>query len=58
MKSVISDDAQLYDLDYLSNEIIDEKFMIFSIPFGKNYTIKKNNISSKEDENTYSSDSC
>jgi hypothetical protein len=52
MKSVISDDAQLYDLDYLNNEIIDEKFMIFSIPLEKNYTIKKNNIS-KEEKNIY-----
>jgi hypothetical protein len=52
MKSVISDDAQLYDLDYLNNEIIDEKFMIFSVPLEKNYTIKKDNIS-KEEKNIY-----
>ena len=52
MKSVISDDGQLYDLDYLINEIIDEKFMIFSVPFEKNYTIKKDNIS-KEEKNIY-----
>ena len=52
MKSVISDDAQLYDLDYLNNEMIHEKFMIFSIPLEKNYTIKKDNIS-KEEKNIY-----
>ena len=52
MKSVISDNAQLYELDYLNSEIIDEKFMIFSIPLEKNYTIKKDNIS-KEEKNIY-----
>lgn len=40
IKSSISDDAQLYELDYLNSEIIDNKFINFTI----NNQTKLNNL--------------
>jgi hypothetical protein len=46
MKSVISDDVQLYELDYLNSEIIYNKFTNFTI---NNLTKLDNLYNIKED---------
>ena len=46
MKSVISDDSQLYELDYLNSEIIYNKFTNFTI---NNLTKLDNLYNIKED---------